>query len=70
MINERENQMQEGEGGGGQILGINKYGENRDANITDYEAMVNSITTHDMKRLARRYFDLGHYAVGTLKPEN
>ena len=32
--------------------------------------LENSLTTHDMKRLAKRYFDLGHYSVGTLKPEN
>ena len=70
MIKERETRMQENSFWMGQILGSFQYKENRDANITDYEAMVNSLTTHDMKRLARRYFDLGHYSVGTLKPEN
>ena len=70
MIKERETKMQENSFWLGQIMGIYTYGENRDANITDYEAMVNSLTTYDIKRLARRYFDLGHYAVGTLKPEN
>jgi zinc protease len=70
MIKERETRMQENGFWMGQIMGSYIYGENRDANISDYEAMVNSITTHDMKRLAKRYFDLGHYAVGTLKPEN
>lgn len=70
MIKERETQMQENGFWMGQILGSYQFKENRDANITDYEAMVNSLTTHDMKRLAKRYFDLGHYSVGTLKPEN
>ena len=70
MIKERETRMQENGFWMGQILGSYQYKENRDANITDYEAMVNSLTTHDMKRLAKRYFDLGHYSVGTLKPEN
>ncbi len=70
MIKERETRMQENSFWMGQILGSYQYKENRDANITDYEAMVNSLTTHDMKRLAKRYFDLGHYSVGTLKPEN
>lgn len=70
MIKERETQMQENGFWMGQIVGSYMYKENRDANISDYEAMVNSLTTHDMKRLARRYFDLGHYSVGTLKPEN
>ncbi|MBQ1854946.1 MAG: insulinase family protein, partial [Prevotella sp.] len=69
MIKERETQMQENGFWMGQIMGSYIYKENRDANITDYEAMVNSLTTHDMKRLARRYFDLNHYSVGTLKPE-
>lgn len=70
MIKERETRMQENGFWMGQILGSYQYNENRDANITNYEAMVNSLTTHDMKRLAKRYFDLGHYSVGTLKPEN
>ena len=70
MIKERETRMQENGFWMGQILGSYQYKENRDANITDYEAMVNSLTTHDMKRLAKRYFDLGDYSVGTLKPEN
>lgn len=70
MIKERETRAQENGFWMGQIMGSLLYNENRDANITNYEAMVNSITTKDLKRLAKRYFDLGHYAVGTLKPEN
>ncbi len=70
MIKERETKIQENSFWMGQIYGSYYYKENRDANITDYEAMVNSITTHDIKRIAKTYFDLGHYTVGTLKPEN
>ena len=70
LIKERETRMQENSFWMGQIMGSYMYNEDRDDNITMYEAMVNSLSTHDMKRLAKRYFDLGHYSVGTLKPEN
>jgi zinc protease len=70
LIKERETRVQENGFWMGQILGSKMYNESRDANVADYEAMVNSITTKDLKRLAKKYFDLGHYAVGTLKPEN
>ena len=69
MIKERETRMQENNYWLGQILGSYMYNENRNANITDYDAMVNSLTVADLKRLARRYFDLKHYSVGVLKPE-
>lgn len=70
LIKEHETSMQENGYWLGHIAGIYTYDENRDAYIEQYEAIVNSLTTQDMKRLAKRYFDLGHYAVGTLKPEN
>ena len=70
LIKERETRMQENSFWMGQIVGAFMYGENRDAAIADYEAMVNAITVSDIKRIARTYFDLKHYAVGTLKPEN
>ena len=70
MIKERETRMQENGFWLGQITGAFMYKENRDANITNYNDMVNSLTVKDLKRLAKRYFDLKHYAVGTLKPEN
>ncbi len=70
MIKERETQMQENGFWMGQIMGSFLYGENRNANITDYENMVNSITVADLKRIAKTYFNLNHYMVGTLKPEN
>lgn len=70
LIKERETRMQENGFWLSQIQGAFMYNENRDANITSYNDMVNSLTTKDLKRLAKHYFDLGHYAVGTLKPEN
>ncbi len=70
MIKERETRMQENSFWMGQIMGSYLYGENRDANISDYENMVNSITVADIKRIAKTYFNLKHYMVGTLKPEN
>lgn len=69
MIRERENNMQENSFWMGRIYGSYFYNENRDASITEYENMVNSITTADLRRVAKKYFDLGHYSVGTLKPE-
>ena len=70
MIKERETRMQENNFWLGQILGSYVYNEDRDEVITNYESMVNSITVKDIKRIAKRYFDLDHYTVGTLKPEN
>ncbi|MBP5326377.1 MAG: insulinase family protein [Bacteroidales bacterium] len=70
MIKERETSMQENKFWLGQIMGSYYYNEDRDAVINNYESMVNSLTVKDIKRLAKRYFDLGHYTVGTLKPEN
>lgn len=69
MIKERETRMQENSFWLGLIQGSYYYNENRDNSITDYETLVNSITVKDIKTIAKRYFDLGHYSVGTMKPE-
>ena len=69
MIKERETSMQENSFWMGRIYGSYYYNEDRDASVTDYEKMVNSITVKDLKRVAKTYFDLKHYAVGTMKPE-
>lgn len=68
MIKERETRMQENGFWMGQIMGSYMYNEDRDANVANYNDMVNSLTVKDIKRIAKTYFDLGHYAVGTLKP--
>ncbi len=70
MIKEHETRIQENSYWMGQIMGSFMYAENRDANVRDYEKLVNSITVADLKRVAKQYFDLDHYMVGTLKPEN
>lgn len=69
LIKQRETSAQENSFWMNQIYGAYYFNENRDALITDYEAIVNSINVGDIKRLARQYFDLKHYSVGTLKPE-
>ena len=70
MIKERETRMQENAFWMGQIMGSFMYNENRDEVVEGYERLVNSLTTKDIKRIAKKYFDLKHYTVGTLKPEN
>lgn len=44
------------------------FGEDRDQWVTNYTNMVNNLTAKDLKKLAKKYFDLNHYTVGTLKP--
>lgn len=68
MIKEHETRMQENSYWMGQIYGSYYYNEDRDASVTDYERLVNSLTVKDIKRIAKTYFDLGHYSVGTMKP--
>ena len=69
MIKERETSMQENGFWMGRIYGSFYYNEDRNASVTDYEKLVNSLTVKDIKRIAKTYFDLGHYCVGTMKPE-
>lgn len=69
MIKERETSMQENSFWMGRIYGSYYYNEDRNASVTDYEKLVNSLTVKDIKRIAKTYFDLGHYCVGTMKPE-
>ncbi len=69
MIKDRETSVQNNNFWLSQIYGSYYYGESRDASITDYEAVVNSITANDIRNAARKYLNLNHYAVGTLKPE-
>lgn len=70
MIKDRETRVQENGFWLSQIAGAYLYKENRNDLITDYEAIVNSLTLSDIKRLAKTYLKLNHYSVGTLKPEN
>ncbi len=68
MIKNRETSTQNNGFWLNQIYGSYYYNESRDANITDYEAVINSITAKDIQAMAKKYFDLKHYAVGNLKP--
>ena len=70
MIKERETNMQENSFWMGRIYGSYYYNEDRDASVTDYDNIVNSLTPKDLKAIAKKYFDINHYSVGTLKPEN
>ena len=70
MIRSRETSVQENSFWMNNIYSSYYYGENRDKYISEYENLVNSLTTGDLKRIAAKYFNLKHYAVGTLKPEN
>ena len=69
LIKQRETSVQENGFWMGTIFGSYYNNENRDELVSDYEAIVNSVTVSDIKRLAKKYFDLKHYSVGTLKPE-
>ena len=54
----------------GQIQGSYIYNESRNYQVTDYERMVRSITTKDIKRLAKKYVNFNNYVVVTLRPED
>ncbi len=54
----------------GQMQGSYIYNESRDYQVNDYERMVRSITTNDIKRLAKQYVNLKNYVVVTLRPED
>lgn len=69
MIKAHETEIQNNGYWAGQIQGSYYYNESRDENVTKYEEIVNSLTKKDLKAIAKQYFDLGHYAVGTLVPE-
>ena len=68
MIKDRETSTQNNGFWLNQIYSSYFYNESRDSNITDYEAVINSITAKDIQAMAKKYLDLTHYAVGTLKP--
>ncbi len=70
MLKDHETSLQENSYWMGQIYGSYYYNEDRDANVRDYEKVLNSITVKDLKKMAQKYLDLNHYTVGTLKPEN
>lgn len=54
----------------GQIQGSYRYNENRDYQVNDYERIVRSVTTKDIRNIAKRYVNLNNYVVVTLRPEN
>ena len=54
----------------GQIQGSYRYNENRDYQVNDYERIVRSVTTKDLRNIAKRYVNLNNYVVVTLRPEN
>ena len=54
----------------GQIQGSYTYNEGRDFHVTDYDNMVKSVTTTDIKALANKYIKLDNYVVVTLRPED
>lgn len=69
LLKKRETSMQENGFWLGQIYGSYFYGEDRDANVTQYNDIINGLTSKDIKNLAKKYLDLKHYAVGTMLPE-
>lgn len=54
----------------GQIQGSYRFNENRDYQVNDYERIVRSVTTKDIRNIAKRYVNLNNYVVVTLRPEN
>ena len=54
----------------GQIKGSYLYGESRDENVTDYNAMVKKVTSDDIKALANKYINLDNYISVKLRPED
>ena len=54
----------------GQMKGSYMFNENRNYQVTEYERMVRSITTKDIKRVAKKYTNLDNYIVVTLRPED
>ncbi|MBR1784756.1 MAG: insulinase family protein [Bacteroidales bacterium] len=54
----------------GQIQGSYRYAESRDYVVNDYDRMVRSVTTKDIRNIAKRYVNLKNYIVVTLRPED
>ena len=54
----------------GIIYGSYYYNENRDDVVTKYNEWINSISASEIRDFAKKFFDLNHYTVVTLKPEN
>lgn len=54
----------------GQIQGSYRFNESRDYQVNDYERIVRSVTTKDIRNIAKRYVNLNNYVVVTLRPEN
>ncbi|MCR4829596.1 MAG: insulinase family protein [Bacteroidales bacterium] len=69
MIKNRETAMQNNGFWMNQIYGSYLYGENRGDVVKNYADYVNSISSKDIKEMAKKYFDLNHYTSCALKPE-
>ena len=70
LIKSRETQLQENGTWMGIIYGSYYYNENRDDVVTKYNEWINSISATEIRDFAKKFFDLNHYTVVTLKPEN
>ncbi|MDY5969086.1 MAG: insulinase family protein, partial [Bacteroidales bacterium] len=69
LLKKRETNMQENSFWMNQIYSSYYFGEDRDSNITQYNDIVNGLTSKDIRNLAKKYLDLKHYSVGTMLPE-
>src|SRR5574344_1160314 len=69
MIHNRQTAKQENGFWAGQIYGSYYYNEDRDANVANYDQMVNAISAKSIKAMAKQFIDLNHFTVVTLKPE-
>jgi zinc protease len=54
----------------GQLQGVYTYGESRDFHVADYDNMVKSVTSEDIKALANKYINLNNYISVKLRPED
>ena len=70
MIVNRAKSMQNNGFWQGQIQSSYRFNENRDYVVNSYERMVRSVTTKDIRNLAKRYTNLNNYVVVTLRPED
>lgn len=70
LLNDRETDKQQNNFWMGAIYSEYYGHEDNNPFILEYEKVLNSITVKDIKKMARKYFDLNHYTVGTLIPEN
>ena len=53
-----------------QIQGSYRFNESRDFHVSEYDQMVKSVTTKDLKNLAKKYINLKNYVAVTLRPED